>query len=53
MENYKKPSTSKLAKRFDNELKSILMEDVKAYRNRTAFSSSNNQSAVPSTLSAA
>ena len=29
MKSYKKPSVSKLVKRFDNELKSLLMSDLK------------------------
>lgn len=31
MKNYSKPSPSKLA-RFDQELKNLLMEDLKAFR---------------------
>lgn len=34
MKNYRKPAPSKLVARFDNELKNILMEDLKAFRSR-------------------
>ncbi len=46
MKTYNKPATSKLAARFDNELKAILMEDLKAYRERNQFVTSNKQAAV-------
>lgn len=32
MKNYSKPAPSKLVARFDNELKKILMADLKAFR---------------------
>ncbi|GAA4319449.1 hypothetical protein GCM10023149_18130 [Mucilaginibacter gynuensis] len=32
MKTYKKPSVSKLVARFDNELKNILMNDLKAIK---------------------
>jgi len=32
MKTYNKPATSKLIVRFDNELKQLLMEDLKAFR---------------------
>ena len=32
MKTYNKPATSKLLVRFDNELKQLLMEDLKAFR---------------------
>lgn len=32
MKNYSKASPSKLVARFDNELRKILMEDLKAFR---------------------
>jgi hypothetical protein len=41
----KKPATSKLLTRFDNELKNLLMEDLKAYKLKNQFILSNNQSA--------
>jgi len=41
----KKPATSKLIARFDNELKNLLMEDLKAFRERNRFYN-NNQAIV-------
>jgi hypothetical protein len=32
MKTYNKPSISKLVNRFDNELKNLLLEDLKAVR---------------------
>ena len=32
MKTYNKPATSKLLVRFDNELKQLLMEDLKGFR---------------------
>ena len=43
MKTYNKPSTSKLVARFDNELKNLLMEDLKAFRERNKFVTSNKQ----------
>jgi hypothetical protein len=40
-----KPATSKLLIRHDNELKNLLLEDLKAFRERGQFTS-NNQSAA-------
>lgn len=37
MKMYKKPATSKLVMRFDNELKSILSNDLKAFMARNLF----------------
>lgn len=45
MKNYKKPSTSKLVTRFDNELRNLLMEDLKIFREKNQFKG-NNQAAV-------
>ena len=45
MKTDKKPATSKLLTRFDNELKNLLMEDLKAFKARTQFILSNNQPA--------
>ena len=40
-----KPATSKLIARFDQELKQMLMEDLKAFRNKNQFViGTNNQS---------
>jgi len=32
MKTYQRPATSKLVARFDNELKNIIMEDLRAIR---------------------
>lgn len=37
MKTYKKPATSKLVARFDNELKNLLMEDLKAFKAKDQF----------------
>ncbi|MFD0752146.1 hypothetical protein ACFQZS_18475 [Mucilaginibacter calamicampi] len=44
MKTYNKPATSKLLKRFDNELKQLLMEDLKAFRAKNI--QRNNQPAI-------
>ena len=44
MKTLQKPATSKLVARFDNELKTLLMEDLKAFRERNQFC--NNQAIV-------
>jgi hypothetical protein len=44
MKTYNKPATSKLLKRFDNELKQLLMEDLKVFRAKTP--QRNNQPAI-------
>jgi hypothetical protein len=44
MKAYNKPATSKLLKRFDNELKKLLMEDLKVFRAKTF--QRNNQPAI-------
>jgi hypothetical protein len=41
MKTYKKPATSKLVARFDNELKNLLMEDLKAFRMKNQFYNNN------------
>lgn len=33
MKTYRKPSVSKLVAKFDNELKSLLLQDLQAVRN--------------------
>lgn len=33
MRNYRTPSVSKMVKRFDNELKNLLLEDLKTVKN--------------------
>ena len=44
MKTYNKPAASKLLKRFDNELKQLLMEDLKAFRAKNQ--QRNNQPAI-------
>jgi len=44
MKTYNKPATSKLLKRFDNELKQLLMEDLKVFRAKNTLR--NNQPAM-------
>lgn len=51
MKTYKTTSTSKLVSRFDNELKQLLMEDLKAYKERNQFA--NNQAVKQQQLKAA
>ena len=43
MKTYNKPSTSKLVTRFDNELRNLLMEDLKAFRSKNKFAAANKQ----------
>ena len=45
MKNYKKPAASKLLTRFDNELRNLLMEDLKVFKEKNQFKG-NNQAAV-------
>ncbi len=44
MKTYNKPAASKLLKRFDNELKQLLMEDLKVFRGKNIRR--NNQPAM-------
>ena len=53
MKTYNKPSTSKLAARFDKELKKNLTSDLKAFIEKNPFFRSNKQAIVPHTLSVA
>lgn len=46
-------SASKLVARYDNQLKNILLEDLKAFKAKHQFLNSNNQSALQTSLSAA
>jgi hypothetical protein len=41
MKTYKKPATSKLVARFDNELRSLLMADLKAIKEKGLFTRNN------------
>jgi len=45
MKTTKKPATSKLLTRFDTELRNLLMEDLKVFREKNQFKA-NNQEAV-------
>jgi len=51
MKTDKKPSASKLVARFDNELKSLLMEDLRSFREKNQFR--NKQDAAQPRLTAA
>jgi len=53
MKTYTKTATSKLVTRFDNELKALLMEDLKSFKERNQFSTSNKQAAEQQQLKAA
>ena len=44
MKTYNKPATSKLLARFDNELKQLLMDDLKVFRAKNI--ERNNQPAT-------
>jgi len=44
MKTYNKPATSKLLARFDNELKQLLMEDLRVFRAKNT--QCNNQPAI-------
>lgn len=52
MKATKRPATSKLVTRFDNELMNLLMDDLKAFRTRNQFVK-NNKQAVQHRLSVA
>ena len=53
MKTYNRLSTSKLVAKFDNELRNILLEDLKAFRTKNKFTISNKQASVQQNLSAA
>ena len=53
MKTVKQPASSKLVTRFDNELKDLLMEDLRSFRERNQFKSSNKQEVAQQQLSAA
>jgi hypothetical protein len=52
MKTYSKPSTSKLVARFDNELKNLLMGDLKAFRDRNKFVTGNKEVAAQQSMAA-
>ena len=45
MKTYKKPAASKILTRFDNELRNLLMEDLKIFKEKNQFKG-NNQATV-------
>ena len=45
MKNYNKTATSKLVTRFDNELRNLLLEGLRIFREKNQFKG-NNQAAV-------
>ncbi|WP_186292596.1 hypothetical protein [Mucilaginibacter corticis] len=45
MKASQKPATSKLLIRYDNELKNLLMADLKAFKKRGQFTSNNQATA--------
>jgi len=53
MKTYKKPATSKLVARFDNELMNLLMEDLRSFREKNQFATSNKQKTAQPMLSVA
>jgi hypothetical protein len=52
MKTYQKPASSKLVARFDNELRDLIMSDLKAFKVKNQFLSNNSQ-AIEKQLSAA
>ncbi|WP_374949836.1 hypothetical protein [Mucilaginibacter sp.] len=53
MKTYTKAATSKLVNRFDNELKKLLMGDLRSFRESNQFVTSNKQAPVNQQLKAA
>ncbi|GAA4098847.1 hypothetical protein [Mucilaginibacter panaciglaebae] len=45
MKTSQKPATSKLLIRYDNELKALLMQDLKAFKEKGQFISNNQPAA--------
>jgi hypothetical protein len=52
MKTYTKPSSHKLVDRFDNQLKSLLLEDLKTFIANTKFTNSHSQVSVQQVFSA-
>jgi len=50
MEIFSKPSTSKLVTGFDNQLKNMLLEDLKAFMAKIKFITSNIQASATQSL---
>jgi hypothetical protein len=54
MRNYRTPSVSKMVKRFDNELKTLLLEDLKTVKSaKNKIIDSLTQNLVGQTFTAA
>lgn len=53
MKTPKKPATSKMITRFDIELKNLLIEDIKTFKEKNQFLNNNVQVIHPQQLSAA
>jgi hypothetical protein len=53
MKTYKKPAASKLLAKFDNELKDLLLNDLKAFVTKNPFLISKKQATIQQTLSVA
>ena len=53
MKAYKKISTSKLVTRFDDELKNLLMEDLRSFKAKNQFLNLNQRAIAQQTLTAA
>lgn len=50
MKTYNKPAVSKLVAKFDNELKNILMNDLKDFMSQNPFLRRRKQDAMQHTL---
>jgi hypothetical protein len=53
MKTYKKPAVTKLLAKFDNELKSLLTNDLKSFMAKNPFLLSKKQAMEQQTLSVA
>jgi hypothetical protein len=53
MKTYKKPAASKLLAKFDNELMTLLTNDLKLFMNKNPFLMSKKQAIMQPTLSVA
>jgi hypothetical protein len=53
MKTYKKPAASKLLTRFDNELKNLLMDDLKSFMAKNPFLARRKQAMAQQSLSVA
>jgi len=53
MKTYNKPAISKLAAKFDAELKNLLINDLKSFMVKNPFVKSKRQAIIQQTLSVA